>query len=174
MNKLPLILFALILTASAFAAGDVYVKTKTHSDAVSVGAQSQPAKDSFTETWIGEGKMASISPTNITIVDMKRKVLDFISPKTKTYVETSLPFDIASLLPMQMIGLDKDSLQELNKIKGFQLASEITGDINGAKMHQTTQAIQIIKKSAPAGTYNVPAGYTKKDKLSLQDLPTGN
>jgi hypothetical protein len=40
----------------------------------------------------------------------------------------------------------------------------------GAKMRTTTEVIEINKKSPDASVYTVPAGYTKKDKLSMQDI----
>jgi len=30
----------------------------------------------------------------------------------------------------------------------------------------------MIRKSAPAKTYTVPSGYTRKEKLSLEDMQT--
>jgi hypothetical protein len=40
----------------------------------------------------------------------------------------------------------------------------------GAKMHTTNEVIEISKKTPPASVYTVPAGYTKKDKLSMEDM----
>ncbi|GAI78887.1 unnamed protein product, partial [marine sediment metagenome] len=33
-----------------------------------------------------------------------------------------------------------------------------------------TEVSEITEKSAPAGIYSVPEGYTKKDKFSMMDL----
>jgi hypothetical protein len=37
-------------------------------------------------------------------------------------------------------------------------------------MHNTTEVVEITKKSADASVYSVPAGYAKKDKLTMQDM----
>jgi hypothetical protein len=37
-------------------------------------------------------------------------------------------------------------------------------------MHNTTAVVEISKKAPPAGVYSVPAGYTKKDKLSMEEF----
>ncbi len=40
----------------------------------------------------------------------------------------------------------------------------------GAKVHATTEVVEITSKAAPAGTFDPPAGYTKKTTMSMQDL----
>ena len=62
------------------------------------------------------------------------------------------------------------SLKEFAKIKGFQVATELTADIMGASMRTTTEVVEIVEQAAPAGTYDPPAGYAQKATLSLQDL----
>jgi hypothetical protein len=55
------------------------------------------------------------------------------------------------------------------KIEGFQVANEMTMEMMGNKINTTTEVVEIAKKTPPAGVYSVPAGYTKNDKLSMQD-----
>ena len=40
----------------------------------------------------------------------------------------------------------------------------------GANMLNTTEVIETSKKSSDASVYSVPAGYAKKDKLTMQDM----
>jgi hypothetical protein len=97
--------------------------------------------------------------------------------KMRSWVSTDVPFDfaafnakfLANMLKGQM-RLDDASAKEFAKMKGYQIASDLTGDIMGAKMHNTTEVVEITKKSAPAGTYAVPAGFTKTATLSLDAL----
>jgi hypothetical protein len=56
------------------------------------------------------------------------------------------------------------------KIKGFQIASEMSGEIMGMKFNTTTEVLEISKKNPPANVYSAPAGYAKKDKLSMEDI----
>jgi hypothetical protein len=97
--------FALILAVSTFAAAEVYVKSNSHTDPISVAGQNQPAKDTVTEQWIGEGKMASVSSNNTVILDLNKKVMHIVNHKTKTYIETTLPLDLAKLMPSEMAGM---------------------------------------------------------------------
>jgi len=74
------------------------------------------------------------------------------------------------LLRAQSAYLDEASIKEFMKIEGFQVASETTMEMMGNKMHTTQEVVEIVKKTPPAGVYTVPAGYTKNDKLSPQDM----
>jgi hypothetical protein len=232
--------FLMILAVPTFAA-DIYMKSKSHTDPVSVAGQNQPAKDTVTEQWIGDGKVAVITATSTTVMDLTKNVQYIVNHKTKSYVETALPLDIASLLPpemaglaqsmkmtakvtptnnkrtvgtrscdeydvsltmsilpiklkvcattdvpfdirnytekvqsgmlrMQMLGLDDASLKELEKIEGLWILTETTGETMGIKIHTTMEVTEITQKPAPDGIYSVPSGYTKQDKLSIQDL----
>jgi len=69
-----------------------------------------------------------------------------------------------------MLRLDEDAIKEFLKIKGFQVRTEMTMNIMGADMKQWMETDEISKKSAPAGTYSAPEGYTKKDKFDMKDI----
>ena len=240
MKKL-IVMSLLLLTFVSFAAADVYVKSKVHSDPMSIMGQSQPAQDSFSEQWIGEDRFAVLSEKTSTIVDLKKNVLYLINNKAKTYIEAPLPFDFASILPTQMatmmssmmkmtvtvaptgqkktVGtwncdeyditmnmmmmpvkmkayttsdvpfnlkdymekvyantlkaqfrLDDASTKEMMKVQGFWIASDTTMEMMGAKIHSTTEVVEISSKTPPSEVYMVPDGFTKQDKLSMQDL----
>jgi len=90
-----------------------------------------------------------------------------------TDVPAALAAAAAKVMPTFMQGqmrLTDASAKEYAKIKGFQIASELNADVMGAKMHTTTETVEIVEKAAPAGAFAPPAGYTKKATLSLQDL----
>jgi hypothetical protein len=239
MKKLC-VLFSLVLMLAAVASADVYIKSKTHTDAFAVMGQSQPAKDETTEQWMGDDKFATITPQLAIVVDTKKNILYLINHGNKSYVESPLPFDFAKIadpqmaqmmsqmmkmtvtvnpngqtktvgqwncsgydvainmmmMPMKMsvwattdvpfdvekfmklytnvfkaqLRLDDAAVQEMLKVKGFWIATEMNAEIMGAKVHSTTEVIEINKKSPDASVYSVPAGYTKKDKLSMQDM----
>ncbi len=238
MKKLAACLLMVMAVALSLSA-DIYVKTKSHSDAMTMMGQTQPAKDSFNETWFAEDKMAMLAEGQIYIVDLKKNMMFIVNVNAKSYVESTLPLDIAKLLPPEMaamagmlsmtatvnatgekkkIGnwncqgfdvkmtimgmampmkiwasadvpfdtskymalfsnvlkgqmrLDDASVKEFQKIKGFQIASEVNAEMMGAKIRQTTEVVEISQKAAPAGTFAPPAGFTKKDKLSMEEL----
>lgn len=219
---------------------DIYIKSKSHTDAVQMMGQTTPASDSISETWIGDNAMAMVSDKNATIIDLGKNTFIMINTKAKSYVETPLPVDFAKLLPPQMaqmagmmimsatvaptgetkkIGswtcqgydmtmtvmgmpmktrvwastdvpfdaakfaekfmpamtkgmmrLDDNSIKEMMKIKGYQIATETNAEIMGAKIHSTNEVVEIAKKSAPAGIYAVPAGFAKKDFLDMAEV----
>ncbi len=235
-----LTVLSLILVLAVVASADIYVKTKTHTDAFAMMGQNQPAKDEVTEQWFNDDQFAVITPEMTIIVDVKKNTVDLINNKNKTYIESGMPFDFAKILDPQMaqmmgqmmkmtvtvtpngqtktIGqwkcqgydvtmnmmmmpikmtvwastdvpfdlskfqnlymtvmkaqmrLDDASVKEFMKIKGYQISTDMSAEMMGAKMHTTNEVQEIAKKTPPAGIYSVPAGYTKKDKLSMQDM----
>jgi len=96
--------------------------------------------------------------------------------KMSVWASTDVPFDVdkfqklyANVLKAQL-RLDDAAVQEMMKVKGYWIATEMNAEIMGAKMHNTTEVVEISNKTAPASAYSVPTGYTKKDKLSMQDM----
>lgn len=246
MKKLILVLTLIVFTA-AFLCADVYIKTKTHTDAVEMMGQKQPAKDTFTEQWIGKDKFAQIMGNMSTILDLGKKKVFIVMHGTKTYLEASLPLDLSKLMPEQMaqmmgnmkinvtvnpsgqtkkigkwncngydvvmdiqfmmpikmnmkiwatkdvpfdwkVFVDKmypvvmkatsmrmpfgdEVVKEYQKIKGFQVATEMSMNMMGTEMKMNSQVLEMTTKAAPAGTYSVPTGYTKSEKLSMTDMP---
>ncbi len=95
---------ALVLVAALSLSADVYVKMKTHTDAVNVMGQTKPASDSFTEQWIGEDKFAMIGDQSV-VIDLKKNLGYIIDHKTKSYLEMPLPLDMMKLLPPEAAGM---------------------------------------------------------------------
>ncbi|MCP4152807.1 MAG: hypothetical protein GY757_34055 [bacterium] len=100
--------------------------------------------------------------------------------KMKSWATTDVPFDWKAysekMLPevtkgmMAQMKIDDSFLTEMKKIKGYQVASEMTMAVMGINMNMTTKVVEISEKPAPAGIYTAPAGYTKKDKMSMGDM----
>ncbi|MEW5900414.1 MAG: DUF4412 domain-containing protein [Acidobacteriota bacterium] len=239
MKKL-LTVFLLVLTVSVLASADIYIKSKTHTDAMAMMGMNQPAKDEIIEQWFDNDRFAMVSPSLGFIVDLKKNILTYVVHQNKTYVESPLPLDFSKIIdpqaaqmmeqmmkmtvtvtptgqtktigqwncsgydvslnmmmmPMKMsawattdvpfdldkfmnlytnvlkaqMRLDEAALQEFKKIKGYMIASEMSAEMMGAKIHVTQEVMEISKKTPPTSVYSVPAGYTKKDKLSMMDL----
>jgi len=96
--------------------------------------------------------------------------------KITVWSSTDVPFDVVKFRDLYMnvmkaqMRLDDASVKEMMKIDGYWIASETTMEMMGTKMRTTSEVVEITKKSADASVYSVPAGYTKKDKLSMQDM----
>jgi len=238
--KKALTVFSLILVLAVAASADIYVKSKTHSDAWAMMGRNQPAKDEVAEQWFNDNQFAFISPDTTIITDLKKNSIYIVNNKQKTYIESALPFDFTKILDPQMaqmmgqmmkmtvtvapngqsktIGqwkcdgydvtinmmmmpmkiavwassdvpfdmakfqglymnvmkaqmrLDEASVKEMMKIKGYWISSETSMEMMGAKIRTTNEVVEITKKTPDASVYSVPAGYTKKDKLSMQDM----
>lgn len=63
-----------------------------------------------------------------------------------------------------------ESAAELNKVKGLWIAYESRAKIMGAEVTSRTEIVELIKKTPPKGTYALPEGYRKKDRLEMEDL----
>lgn len=94
---------------------------------------------------------------------------------TKIWASTDVGFDttafttkiMANMLKGGGMMLDDNSVKEFAKIKGYQIASETSGEVMGAKMRSTTEVVEISKKTPPAGIYAPPSGYAKTTSLSM-------
>ena len=123
------------------------------------------------------GKTQKVGTWNCTGYDVDMS-MSMMQMKMKVWATTEVPFDWKAFSKMyanvaKMQFMDDSSIAEFMKINGYQILSEMTMNVMGADMKVTTQVAEITKKAAPAGVYSVPAGFTKKDSLSLQDLRGG-
>jgi Domain of unknown function (DUF4412) len=240
MKKLSAVVVIVLAFGIALHA-DVYIKSKTHSDPISIMGQSQPAKDGVTEQWISDDAVAMNMESMAWIIDLKNNKVFIINHAGKTYVETTFPLDMSKIMPpqaAQMMGMmkatvtvtpngqakqigvwncqgfdatismammtmkmsvwataapgfdykkfmekaygsvlkaqsmffDDAAIAEMKKINGLPILTETTGEMMGAQMRSTSEVVEIANKPAPAGVYAVPAGYTKTETLSMQDL----
>lgn len=105
--KKCLLLLAVVLIAFSFVNADVYIKSKSHTDPVSIMGQNQPAKDVISEQWMGDKKFAQISEDQATIIDLTKNVMFVVYHKKKQYVETTLPLNMDKILPQQALAMMK-------------------------------------------------------------------
>ncbi len=106
-------------------------------------------------------------------------VMDVMMMKlnSKVWATKAVSFDWQTmsekLLPLVMkasMRLDDTAMQELGKIKGLQVKSETTMDMMGTTVKMSQEVLEVTTKPAPAGVYAIPAGYTKQDQFSMQDM----
>jgi hypothetical protein len=93
------------------------------------------------------------------------------------WMTTEVPFDLdmygkaaANERKLRDLRYDDDLLSEWNKIKGCQIALEMTSYYRGVARRYYEEVVEISEKNPPDGIYSVPPGYTKKERLSGQDL----
>ena len=68
---------------------------------------------------------------------------------------------LAMSMMSQMPGLE-DMMKEMQKIKGIVVESTGTTSMMGTDVKSTQKLVEVSDKSAPAHTYEVPAGYQKE------------
>ena len=249
---LQISLFTIIVClvfAATQARADVYMKQKTHTDAIQIMGQSQPAKDDIMIIWLGENKARTdqegAKTTSILLAD--KKILYMIDHNKMQYAEMPLDFDkmfeaaaagqagddpekaeamkkmpgfmknmmgnmsakvtetnetkkignwncrkyliemnmgmggtmtseawatedlkidytmaftAANAMMASMPGFEK-IIQEMKKIKGVVVYQTSKVKMMGSEVASTSELVECGDKAAPAGTYDVPAGYKK-------------
>jgi len=94
---------------------------------------------------------------------------------TTLWTTSDVPFDVEtyrrlSITQQKLRNYNDAFIDELKKIEGFVIAREALFYPKGFSVKSTAAVVEISQKDPPAGIYSVPAGYTKKEKLSIQDL----
>ncbi len=123
------------------------------------------------------GQTQMVNKWNCTGYDVDMNMM-MMQMKMKVWATTDVPFDWKAFAKMstnvsKMQFMDDAAIAEFLKINGFQVASEMSMDMMGSKMKVTSQVAEISQKPAPAGIYSVPAGFTKKSTLSMEDVRGG-
>jgi hypothetical protein len=97
--------FCLVALLAVAASADIYIKSKSHTDAMSMMGQTTPAQDTIMETWLGNDVFAMSGAGLSGIIDLKKNVAYLIIPESKAYVESPLPLDMSKLMPPEMAAM---------------------------------------------------------------------
>jgi hypothetical protein len=87
--------------------------------------------------------------------------------------DVSFPLDLYEQLFESLLHLtsrDDSLIQESRKVKGLLVESENVRWQEGLAIKTSRRVTEIAQKNSPAGTYGIPEGFTKNEKLSLQNL----
>jgi len=81
-------------------------------------------------------------------------------------VDYTTAFAAANGLRARLPGFEQ-TVREMKKVKGFIVLQRETVRMMGAEVKSTTELAECVEKDAPAGTYDIPAGYkkVKADKI---------
>ena len=97
--------------------------------------------------------------------------------KSTVWASKDVPIDwqmlsekMMPLITQASMRLTEEAVKEFSKIKGFQVKSDSTMLMMGNEVKMRMETIEISTKPAPAGVYEVPAGYTKQEQFSPQDM----
>lgn len=94
---------------------------------------------------------------------------------SQVWITTDLPFDLEMFGRInqhrrKLFNYGEEFLAESAKIPGLPLVSESETILKGSSYKSSEKVVEFRKIDPPAGVYAPPAGFTKKDKLSLADL----
>jgi hypothetical protein len=80
-------------------------------------------------------------------------------------IDYTKAFTAANAMMASMPGFEK-IIQEMKKVKGVVVLQTAKVTMMGAEVTSTTELIEATEKDAPAGNYDVPAGYKKVKSVS--------
>ena len=100
MLEKTLLTLALLGLVTMPAQADTLLTLKSHQDAFEFQGQSQPAKDSTVEMWIGEGAIARDDDASRVVLAGDKLYL--IDHRSQSYSVLDVPVDLAALLPAEM------------------------------------------------------------------------
>jgi hypothetical protein len=75
-------------------------------------------------------------------------------------IDYTMAFTAANAMMASMPGFEK-IIQEMKKVKGVVVYQTGTVKMMGAEVTSTTELVECADKAAPAGNYDIPAGYKK-------------
>ena len=95
--------------------------------------------------------------------------------ESKIWITTDTPFDASAydeinehLLKLQ--NFNAEFVTEAVKVKGFPLHQETEVFMKGFSINSYEKVVEITEKEPPPDVYSAPPGFSKKDRLSMQDI----
>ena len=94
---------------------------------------------------------------------------------SQVWITTDLPFDLEMFgrinqHRMKLFNYGEELLAETIKVKGLPLVTDSEVILKASSYKSADKVVEIKKMDPPKGVYAPPAGFTQKDKLSLDDL----
>jgi len=97
--------------------------------------------------------------------------------KMTMWASNEVPFDwkeylgiYSEMYKVTMMNVGTKFVNEFKKLEGYPLGTEM----NMMGMNITTTTVEISEKKPGPDVYNVPPDYTKKDKLTMEDMRNRN
>ena len=90
------LLMILVITLTTALHGDIYMKQKHHTDAVSMMGQNQPAQDTIEEVWLTDSGFRNNSKDNAMIMMFNKQKMIMIDHKEKSYAE--MPMNLNEMM----------------------------------------------------------------------------
>lgn len=106
---------------------------------------------------------------------MMRGGVSFNDRESIILATTDVPFNLDLIYELRntifkLLKPDDDFFKEVNKIKGLEVSVESVRYSDGLGIKSWRKILEVTEKNPAEKVYEVPEGYTKKEKLSLPDL----
>ena len=121
-------LWLVIMMTAGLSAG-VYMKQKSHTDAMQFMGQTQPARDTVQEIWITEEGFRSDSPEQSMVFDRHKGTMIMLDHQLKTYFEMPMGQE---MMPGLMEGNEEegaDMQQMMSQMMKMDIEVEPTGEV---------------------------------------------
>lgn len=166
---------------------DLYVKKAARSTAHVDSRVVSSRNGEFTETWVGDGRVASHEGNKTILIDLNAKWFCIVNHREMSYVKASLPLNVSEVLSD-----DLKTKYEGRRVSGSVEKTDRTRDIASMKCDEysvtywdvtdgnrsnertitvwATEDLSFDEKDPPSDIYSIPEGYTKKECLSDRDF----
>ncbi len=145
--------------------GDIYMKQKQHTDAVTMMGQTQPAQDLINEAWITSDKVVTMNEKQKTIIDMNKKIITMVNHETKVIVD--MPMDFSKKMDKQrdMSSKEKAQFQQfMGKMMQIDMKVKETNERKKIGKWNCRKYLQTIKMAM--GTTNSEIWATQDIKVN--------
>ncbi len=142
--------------------GDIYMKQKQHTDAVTMMGQTQPAQDFINESWITSDKIVTMNEKQKTIIDMNKKIITMVNHEKKVIV--NMPMDFSKNMNKQgdMSSEEKAQFQQfMGKMMQIDVKVEETNERKKIGKWNCRKYLQTIKMAM---------GTTNSEIWATQDI----
>ncbi len=157
------LIFLTLMFQNAYA--DIYIKQKQHIDAVTMMGQTQPAKNTISESWITSDKIVIISEKQKVIMDMDKKSMTMVNHEKKTIVD--IPIDFSKNMDrMNRKGdMSQKEQAQFQQVMGKMMQMDV-------KVEETNERKKIGKWNCRKylQTINMAMGTTKSEIWATEDI----
>lgn len=154
------LVFVTLMFTNAY--GDIYMKQKQHTDAITMMGQTQPAQDLTNETWITSDKIVTMNEKQKTIIDMNMKSITMVNHEKKVIV--NMPMDFSKNMDKQgdMSSEEKAQFQQfMGKMMQINVKVEETNERKNIGNWNCRKYLQTI---------NMSMGTTKSEIWATEDI----
>ncbi len=154
------LIFLTLMFQNAY--GDIYMKQKQHTDAVTMMGQTQPAQDMINESWITTDKIVMMTEKQKVIMDIDKKSMTMINHETKSIVD--MPMDFSKNMD-QKGDMSAEEKAEFQQLMGKMMQIDV-------KVEETNERKKIGKWNCRKylQTINMAMGTTNSEIWATEDI----